>query len=59
MNSFSYSRALGILSRFLGGQGKRQWTTFFKAIKREMRRKSLDSRTLDRLVFEPNLFTFG
>ena len=35
LNSFSYSRALGILSRFLGGQGKRQWTTFFKAIKKK------------------------
>ena len=51
--------ALGLLSRFLGGQGKREWTSFFTAIKKEMCRKSLDPRTLDRLVFEPNQFTFG
>ena len=51
--------ALGLLSRFLGERRKRDWTTFFTAVKKEMSRKSLDPRTLDRLVFEPNPFTFG
>ena len=43
--------ALRLMSRFLDGRSKRQWSAFVNSLKKEMRLKSLDPATLDRLVF--------